>query len=145
MFPLFQPRNTNVWPWELSLRGRDSVPRIRVPRLRNFREKADCQEIASCFGVLRPSGSDAGGCADAAAQDAFCANTVCVIQRIYDQSGGGNDLQQAGPGTFKGPTKGGFDAQPIADMAPITIMGHPTRNFPVQVQSQLGSVVYLCV
>ena len=77
-----------------------------------------------------------------AAQDAFCANTVCVIQRIYDQSGGGNDLQQAGPGTFKGPTKGGFDAQPIADMAPITIMGHPTRNFPVQVQSQLSVPSY---
>src|SRR5262245_21697767 len=29
----------------------------------------------------------AGGSADAAAQDAFCANTICVINVIYDQSG----------------------------------------------------------
>lgn len=75
-------------------------------------------------GVVKPSQSDAGGYADASAQDAFCANTICVIQRIYDQSGRGNDLLQAGPGTFKGPAKGGFDTQPIADMAPITISGH---------------------
>ncbi len=76
------------------------------------------------IGVVQPSRSDAGGYADAAAQDAFCANTICVIQRIYDQSGRGNDLMQAGPGTFKGPAKGGFDTLPIANMAPITISGH---------------------
>jgi non-reducing end alpha-L-arabinofuranosidase len=76
------------------------------------------------IGVVKPSRSDAGGYADARAQDAFCATTVCIIQRIYDQSGGGNDLLQAGPGTFKGPAKGGFDTQPIADMAPITINSH---------------------
>ncbi len=76
------------------------------------------------IGIVKSSRSDAGGYADAAAQDAFCANTICVIQRIYDQSGRGNDLLQAGPGTFKGPAKGGFDTQPIADMAPITIGGH---------------------
>lgn len=75
-------------------------------------------------GVVKPSGTDAGGYADAAAQDAFCANTVCVIERIYDQSGKGNDLMQAGPGTFKGPAEGGFDTQPIADMAPVTLGGH---------------------
>ena len=66
----------------------------------------------------------AGGYADAAAQDAFCAKTTCVINLIYDQSGKGNHLYQAAPGTFKGPAKGGFDTQPIADMAPITISGH---------------------
>lgn len=76
------------------------------------------------IGVVKPSRSEVGGYADAPAQDAFCANTVCVIQRIYDQSGSGNDLLQAGPGTFKGPAKGGFDTQPIAYMAPITINGH---------------------
>lgn len=76
------------------------------------------------IGVVQPSGSDGGGYADAAAQDAFCAHTICVIERIYDQSGKGNDLMQAGPGTFKGPAKGGFDTQPIANMAPITISGH---------------------
>ncbi len=76
------------------------------------------------IGVVQPTASEAGGYANAAAQDTFCANTVCVINRIYDQSGTGNDLLQAPPGRFKGPAPGGFDTQPIADMAPITIGGH---------------------
>jgi non-reducing end alpha-L-arabinofuranosidase len=76
------------------------------------------------IGIVRPSGIDAGGYADAAAQDRFCANALCVINRIYDQSGKGNDLHQAPPGPlYPGPAKGAFDAQPIADMAPITIAG----------------------
>src|SRR5690242_2171324 len=37
----------------------------------------------------------ATGYADAAAQDAFCANTVCWITRLYDQSPNHNDLTQA--------------------------------------------------
>jgi len=68
---------------------------------------------------------DAGGYANAAAQDTFCAGTLCVINVIYDQSGKGNHLLQAPPGPqFPGPAKGAFDTQPIADMAPITIGGH---------------------
>src|SRR3954468_11141745 len=31
------------------------------------------------IGVVPPSGSDAGGYADAAAQDAFCSDTICLI------------------------------------------------------------------
>jgi hypothetical protein len=76
------------------------------------------------IGVVRPGENDPGGYADAASQDAFCANTVCWITTIYDQSGNGNHLVQAPPGTFRGPAKGGFNTLPIADMAPITIMGH---------------------
>ncbi len=76
------------------------------------------------IGVVQPSASDAGGYADATAQDAFCAHTLCLITTIYDQSGKGNHLYQAPPGTFKGPAKGGFNTLPIADMAPITISGH---------------------
>jgi hypothetical protein len=76
------------------------------------------------IGVVVPSRTDAGGYANAAAQDAFCADTICVINVIYDQSGKGNHLYQAAPGTFKGPAEGGFDTQPIADMAAITISGH---------------------
>jgi sRNA-binding protein len=76
------------------------------------------------IGVVQPSGTDAGGYADAQAQDAFCTNALCVITRIYDQSGKGNDLLQVPPGTFKGPAKGSFDTLSIADMAPITIGGH---------------------
>jgi len=79
------------------------------------------------IGIVQPRElpvPDAGGYADAAAQDRFCANTLCVITRIYDQSGKGNHLYQAPPGPFyPGPAKGGFDAQPIADMAPITVAG----------------------
>jgi len=75
-------------------------------------------------GIVAPHGTDPGGYADAAAQDRFCANTLCVINRIYDQSGKRNHLYQAPPGPlFPGPAKGAFDAQPIADMAPITIAG----------------------
>jgi hypothetical protein len=77
------------------------------------------------IGLVQPSGADPGGYADAAAQDAFCADTLCVITKLYDQSGKGNDLLQAPPGpSFQGPAKGGFDTQPIADMAPITLGGH---------------------
>ncbi|HWA88270.1 MAG TPA: arabinofuranosidase catalytic domain-containing protein [Opitutus sp.] len=76
------------------------------------------------IGVVQPSGDDAGGYADAAAQDAFCANTYCWITKLYDQSGHGNDLTQAPRGGFSGPAMGGFNNLPVADMAPVTVMGH---------------------
>lgn len=76
------------------------------------------------IGIVQPSDNDAGGYADASAQDVFCANTLCWITTIYDQSGNNNHFLQAPPGTFVGPEKGGFNTLPIADMAPITIMGH---------------------
>lgn len=43
-----------------------------------------------------------GGSADAAAQDAFCANTNCVITIVYDQSGRGNHLEYQGEGSSVG-------------------------------------------
>ena len=67
---------------------------------------------------------DAGGYADAAAQDRFCANTYCWITTLYDQSPKHNDLTQAPRGGFSGPAMGGFNNLPVAEMAPITIMGH---------------------
>ncbi len=67
---------------------------------------------------------DGGGYANAAAQDTFCANTYCFISKIYDQSGNHNDLTQAPRGGFSGTAMGGFNNLPIADMAPVTIMGH---------------------
>src|SRR5450631_169637 len=36
------------------------------------------------IGIVRPSALDAGGYVDAAAQDVFCANTMCFIKVIYD-------------------------------------------------------------
>ena len=76
------------------------------------------------IGVVQPSEGDPGGYADAAAQDEFCANTYCWITKLYDQTGNGNDLVQAPRGGFSGPAMGGFNNVPIADMAPVTLMGH---------------------
>ena len=76
------------------------------------------------IGIVQPSKGNPGGYADAAAQDSFCENTLGWITVIYDQSGNGNHLYQAPPGTFVGPAKGGYNTLPIADMAPVTIMGH---------------------
>jgi hypothetical protein len=86
--------------------------------------------------VVRPSGADPGGYADAAAQDAFCANTYCWITTIYDQSGHHNDLTQAPRGGFSGPAMGGFNNLPVADMAPITIMGH--KAYGVFIEPGMG-------
>ena len=79
------------------------------------------------IGVVQPVAApvaDAGGYADAAAQDAFCVNTYCWITTVFDQSPKHNDLTQAPRGGFNGPALGGFNNLPVADMAPITIMGH---------------------
>lgn len=70
-----------------------------------------------------PAG-DTGGYADAAAQDMFCANTVCWIATLYDQSGHGNNLIQAPRGGFSGPVMGGYNNLPLAGQAPVSIMGH---------------------
>uniref|UniRef100_Q026F9 Alpha-N-arabinofuranosidase n=1 Tax=Solibacter usitatus (strain Ellin6076) TaxID=234267 RepID=Q026F9_SOLUE len=79
------------------------------------------------IGVVQPAASplqDAGGYANAAAQDAFCANTYCWVSIIFDQSPKHNDVIHAPRGGFSGPSMGGFNNLPVADMAPITIMGH---------------------
>ncbi|MEV4461315.1 alpha-L-arabinofuranosidase B [Microbispora sp. NPDC049633] len=66
----------------------------------------------------------AGGVADAAAQDAFCSGTTCLISVIYDQSGRNNRLTQAPPGGFSGPAPGGYDNLAVATAAPVTVGGH---------------------
>lgn len=81
------------------------------------------------IGVVEPSLTpfpDAGGYADSAAQDAFCADTTCLITTLYDQSPQHNDLTQAPRGAFNGPAMGGMNNLPIADMAPVTVDGHKT-------------------
>jgi hypothetical protein len=62
----------------------------------------------------------AGGVANVATQDNFCAGTTCVITRIYDQSRHGNDLVQA-PG---GGAASGADGFANATAAPIHVGGH---------------------
>jgi hypothetical protein len=70
--------------------------------------------------VLNIGVLSAGGYANAAAQDSFCADTSCVITVVYDQSGRGNNLTQA-PG---GGEAGGPDTLANAYAAPITVGGH---------------------
>ncbi|KAI3324046.1 carbohydrate-binding module family 42 protein [Xylariaceae sp. AK1471] len=65
----------------------------------------------------------AGGVANAAAQDSFCAGTTCLITIIYDQSGRGNHLTQAPPGGFSGPESNGYDNLASATGAPVTLNG----------------------
>jgi non-reducing end alpha-L-arabinofuranosidase len=62
----------------------------------------------------------AGGVANAATQDSFCAGTTCVITEIFDQSGRGNNLTQA-PG---GGAAGGPDNLANATAAPVSVGGH---------------------
>ncbi|CAD6446205.1 c4a8d9ed-ba98-4cf9-aec4-bc7bc4ccb2e9 [Sclerotinia trifoliorum] len=65
----------------------------------------------------------AGGVANAAAQDTFCASTTCLITVIYDQSGRGNHLTQAPPGGFNGPESNSYDNFASATGAPVTLNG----------------------
>jgi hypothetical protein len=66
----------------------------------------------------------AGGVANAAAQDSFCASTTCVITTLFDQSGRGNHLTQAPPGgAASGSEPNGFDTLSAADAAPVTLNG----------------------
>lgn len=66
----------------------------------------------------------AGGVANAATQDSFCAGTTCLISTIFDQSDRGNHLTRAPPGQiFKGPAAGGFDNLANATAAPVTLNG----------------------
>ena len=88
------------------------------------------------IGVVQPSAGDAGGYANAAAQDDFCANTYCWITTIYDQSGKDNHIIQAPHGGWAGPAMGGCNNLPIADMAPITIMGH--KAYGVFIEPGMG-------
>jgi hypothetical protein len=45
---------------------------------------------------------NASGFADIAAQDAACANTICTVSKLYDQSGKGNDIGVAKGGLTNG-------------------------------------------
>ncbi|HXR65506.1 MAG TPA: arabinofuranosidase catalytic domain-containing protein, partial [Ktedonobacteraceae bacterium] len=74
----------------------------------------------------------AGGYANAAAQDSFCAGTTCVITIIYDQSGRGNNLTQA-PG---GGAAGGPDTLANASALPLTVNGH--HVYGVYIASGMG-------
>ena len=61
----------------------------------------------------------AGGYANAAAQDSFCANTTCIITKIYDQTTRHNDLGIA-PAGGAGLADRGADAS----LLKVTAGGH---------------------
>ena len=77
------------------------------------------------IGVVPRAASDAGGYADAAAQDAFCANTYCwivedlrpVAEAQRPDAGAARRIQRSGDGRLQ-------QRLPLADMAPVTVMGH---------------------
>ena len=65
------------------------------------------------------------GYADAAAQNGFCAESVCTITKIYDQSPNHNDLTPAPPGgAARGFGSLGYDFPAVADALPVTVHGH---------------------
>ncbi len=66
-------------------------------------------------------GLAAGGFADSAAQDAFCAGTTCTISIIYDQSPNANHLTPAPPGSAHYPLP---DQPANATALRTTIGGH---------------------
>ena len=62
----------------------------------------------------------AGGFANAATQDAFCAGTSCTISIIYDQTGKNNHLKQAPAGQRKATPDNEADAAALK----LTVSGH---------------------
>ena len=63
----------------------------------------------------------AGGVADAASQDAFCAGTSCEIFSIFDQTWRRNDLTLAPPGGYVHTGDHGVNAS----RSPTTLGGNP--------------------
>ncbi len=74
-------------------------------------------------GTFLDIGTVAGGYADSAAQDAFCADGVCTISVLYDQSGRRNDLRVAPAGCLSG-TASEPDSESLATRKSFTINGH---------------------
>src|SRR6478752_9689704 len=67
----------------------------------------------------------ADGFADTAAQDAFCANSVCTFSLLYDQSGNESHLPVAKKGnTAGGATGGEDDYESSATKGSLTVGGH---------------------
>jgi hypothetical protein len=72
------------------------------------------------------------GYAKAAAQDSFCANTSCVITKLFDQSPNHNDLTQAPHGgAARGPGPSGYDIPAVANALPATVGGHKVYGIAI--------------
>jgi hypothetical protein len=82
-------------------------------------------------GAAQNIGLLSDGYANAAAQDAFCANTICIITKIYDESRRRNDLTISSGGHYKGPGPNGSDLGAAADALPVTAGGHPVYGVSI--------------
>jgi hypothetical protein len=72
------------------------------------------------------------GYANAAAQDTFCAKTMCTITKIYDQSANHNDLTPApAGGAASGPGPNGYDVPAVADALPAMAGGHKVYGIAI--------------
>lgn len=79
-----------------------------------------------------------GGYANAAAQNAFCAGTSCVVEKIYDQTSNHNDLIPQGPTTaiYSNTT---YPHDPVSATAlPILAGGHRVYGLKFQSGSPTG-------
>ena len=73
----------------------------------------------------------AGGYANAAAQDSFCAGTTCTITEIYDQSGHGNNLTP-------GPAGGNGGADSPANASALPVMAGGNKVYGVYISPGMG-------
>jgi hypothetical protein len=73
----------------------------------------------------------AGGVANAAAQDSFCANSSCTITKLYDQTANHNDLPISWGGFWKGPGPNGADVGADAKALPVTVGGQKAYGIKV--------------
>jgi non-reducing end alpha-L-arabinofuranosidase len=78
----------------------------------------------------------AGGYADAATQDSFCAGTSCTITKIYDQTANHNDMPISWGGFWKGPGPNGADVGADAKALPLTVGGN--RAYGIKVTQGVG-------
>jgi non-reducing end alpha-L-arabinofuranosidase len=76
----------------------------------------------------------AGGYANAAAQDTFCAGSTCTISIIYDQSPNGSHLQPSPAGQH-----GGVNSPANATGLPLTLNGHEV--YGIQILTATGKTM----
>jgi len=78
----------------------------------------------------------AGGYANGAAQDSFCANTSCTITKIYDQTSYHNDMPISWGGLWKGSGPNGADSGANAKALPLTVRGH--KAYGIRIDPGMG-------
>jgi len=88
-------------------------------------------------GEMHDIAQTSDGFADARAVDALCAETICTVSLIYDQSGHGNHLPVAKAGVqFAGPFATMDDFESSATKEPLMVGGH--RVYPLNMEPREG-------